>query len=393
MNILFLSYWSAEDGLSHATVMPHLKILSNIPRVKKVIYCSIERGGQRLNQVALGKKLIHAPLYSGKTFLHKIKDFTILPKKLSGLAREHATDILICRGAPAGSLGYMVNKQLKIPYVVESFEPHALYMVESGVWYSQGLKQYFQQKWENAQLKSARYILTVSHHYTLYLAANGRSDRILTVPCAVDSKQFAFNAWNRQAMRSELGFSDSSVVAIYVGKFGGLYYDVEAFKIFSKAFQSISNFKLIILTPDDPEIVTDKLIRTGLSKSDYYVGHVSHEDVPKFLSAADFAFALYKPSPSKRFLSPVKVAEYWANGLPVFLTEGIGDDSNIIQSEGGGVTFRLEDISVMTALKEIEKLIITHDRQSLSGIISKLAVKHRSFNRVREVYEQILLPM
>lgn len=60
--------------------------------------------------------------------------------------------------------------------------------------------------------------------------------------------------------------------------------------------------------------------------------------MPDYLSAADFASGLHR---SKPYVSPIKIGEYWASGLPVFLTHGVGDDSEIVATEGDGAVFDL----------------------------------------------------
>ena len=65
------------------------------------------------------------------------------------LCKTHKIDKIIARGAPAGALVFKISKVLNIPLVVESFEPHADYMEESGIWSKDTLKYLFQKKWEN----------------------------------------------------------------------------------------------------------------------------------------------------------------------------------------------------------------------------------------------------
>ncbi|GEM_PF-6753269 len=43
MNILFLSYWGINEGLTAATVFPHLEILAGFSNIDKVLLVTIER--------------------------------------------------------------------------------------------------------------------------------------------------------------------------------------------------------------------------------------------------------------------------------------------------------------------------------------------------------------
>lgn len=393
MRILFLSYWELNDGLTKSTVLPHLRILARIPEIESIVYCSIERTIRSVSPLSLDSKVIHVPLFTGKSYLHKVLDFIKLPLRLVRLLRTYEIDIMICRGAPSGSLGYLAHKRSGIRYVVESFEPHAQYMAESGVWKSYGLRYFFQCKWEKAQIDTAFMISTVSENYRNHLIQGGMDrKKVFAVPCAVEIGKFSLDLVKRSQMRKRLKFEDSCIVGIYTGKFGGLYYDDEAFQIFGVAFQCIRDFRLIILTPDNQQIVTSRLMDAGIAPEKVVVGHVDHEMVPQYLSAADLAFALYKPSPSKRYLSPVKVGEYWANGLPVLLTKGVGDDGEIIQNEGGGAEFSLaEQDSLSGALYSLEKIIRNNEREKNASHIIPLAIKHRDFKRVEEFYGALFL--
>ena len=71
------------------------------------------------------------------------------------------------------------------------------------------------------------------------------------------------------------------------------------------------------------------------------------------------------------------------------MSKGIGDDSNIIDSERGGVTFSLEDNNVNNALARIELIIKSGSRAEVSKGIRKIASRYRSFDIAREVYKKV----
>ena len=49
------------------------------------------------------------------------------------------------------------------------------------------------------------------------------------------------------------------------------------------------------------------------------------------------------------------------------MTKGIGDDSQIIDSEGGGATFDLEENNLTKALQKIEVIIQSGSREEMSN--------------------------
>ena len=56
----------------------------------------------------------------------------------------------------------------------------------------------------------------------------------------------------------------------------------------------------------------------------------AHERVPALLNASDLAFLLLRGSPNIATSSPAKFAEYLTCGVPVIITNGVGDFSSLV---------------------------------------------------------------
>ncbi len=387
MNILFLGYWGVREGLSVATIYPHLEVLSRFSSIDKIIYCSIERGKAVNAQSFSSPKVQHIPLNSSSKLglLAKVFDFTYFPWRLKKLVEKYEINFLICRGAPAGIIGHILHSLINIPYAVESFEPHADYMLESGVWNKRD-PRYLIERWgEKAQKESAKFLLPVAEGYRQKLISEGvRPGKLFTLPCTVDTKQFAFDSVERYRIRHLLNLKENDICGIYVGKFGGLYFDEEAFELFHQAFQQIPLFYLVILSPENTSEIRKKCEIVKLPIERVLIKSVSQKEVSAFLSASDFGFALYKPGTSKRYLSPIKIGEYWASGLPVILTEGIGDESRLIkQNHTLGILLNQKSVFCF------EKLLAVIQRRDTRDNNSKQAKIHRGRERIFEVYNQI----
>lgn len=392
VKVLFICYWGIEDSLTIATVLPRLKVLQQRQDIEQIVLVTIERETMNAHDATYLSSLNtikHLPYHSGKRngrLLEKAFDFVHIPEYLVKITREHNIDYIWAHSAPAGALAYKLWSKTKLPFYVSSFEPHSEYMAESGVWSRFGLKYLFQRYWEKKQKQLSAGLMPVAENYKEQLIREGvPPEKIFTVPCSVNATDFEYDSNIRESFRGKLNWDKAVTIGIYVGKFGDLYYDHEAFQIYNKCFELFPDFRLIILTPRPQERILQQLKEHNIDLNKVYINSVPHEQVPAYLSTADLAFATYKPGPSKKYLSPVKIGEYWANGLPVLLTEGVGDDSDIIKNEGGGALFNLqEEGSLELAIKKIQQILKdpAHRRE-----IPKLALKYRSPDKIKEAYD------
>jgi glycosyltransferase involved in cell wall biosynthesis len=391
MNLLFLSYWSIQEGLTKSTVIPNVQILAGFDQVDRIMLVTLERG-KNPGQSVIHPKITHYPIRAGSLavpLLDKIIDFYRIPRILSHLAGQFKIQKMIARGSPAGALAYLTWKRNGISFYVESFEPHADYMLESLVWKKWGLRYLFQKVWELKIKNQSAGLITVSQNYKTQLIKEGFVNiPVQVAPCGVNTDKFRYHPKDRISIRNQYHISSRTVTGIYVGKFGDIYYDLEAFELFKITFDFFKGeFFLIILTPDSYQKTKNKLKDAGFPLQNLIIQKVEHAKVPQYLSAADFGYATIRKSPSKIFCSPVKTGEYWANGLPVLLTEGVGDECNYLESFRGGALLNIND--PIPALEKMKSLLLDPD---LRNYIPELAKKYRSFDQVTHAYRKILFP-
>ena len=74
--------------------------------------------------------------------------------------------------------------------------------------------------------------------------------------------------------------------------------------------------------------------------------------------------------------------------LPIVITKGISDDSDIIEKEDIGYVLQEQSISEYTnACKKIDKLNSTKEKTTLK--IRNVALKYRNFDVANKVYEKL----
>lgn len=141
---------------------------------------------------------------------------------------------------------------------------------------------------------------------------------------------------------------------------------------------------MVLLSPNPEEEVKQYISQFQLPADRILHTLAAHSEVPDYLHGADFAFATYKPSPTKRYLSPIKVGEYWASGLPVMITRGVGDETEIIPQQGGGVLIDPEQPNPDN-WRALQECLVQPKEKYVA-----LAQEHRSLARNQAVYQQLL---
>lgn len=396
MNILYLGYWSINDGLTKSTILPVIEEISKIEKVRQLVLITIENESfKSYNQQFISKKIIHQPIRI-KDFkfnlITKSINYLLIKRNIKNSVRKFNISRIVANGVLSISLAYDVYKSTRIPFVAALLEPHADYMKEINVWSERGLKYQFTKAKEQSIKKHAQYITVVSENYRRKLINEGVSeDKVFLIPNFVDLNKFKFDYSNRIELRKQLKIKENSIVGVYLGKFGGVYYEKEAFQIFSVVKQIVKQpFFLLILTPMDKDMVEKEIRKKGFLKHEFYVNKIDNSEVPKYLSAADFGFSTIRPSENRKYCCPIKNGEYWSCGLPILMTEGVGDDDSLIKEYKAGSTFNLEKHNLENSIAEILSILKNNTREELNNKFTQLCMTHRSDNELLKIYTKML---
>lgn len=368
MKILFVSNWRLADGIAQATVRPLIELFQQNPSVTKVIVCSIESADSR---PSTNGKIHHFPVSRGRLsgLLLNLKCAFAIRR----IVAENPVDMIWCKGSTAGAIGVMISALTGLPFVVDSFEPHAEYMIQAGQWRRFSLRYIIQSMFERAMRGKAIAILPVSWVYEQLLRKRAVPDKkLFVVPCVVNRQVFRFDPIEREVKRSGLGVSKEMIVGIYVGKYGGLYYEEEAFGIYKKAFEFWGQrFFLLLITESDQETIRRLIIYFDLPKERILVTTSAHYEIPAFLNAADFAFSTVRSNAAMAHCSPIKHGEYWACGLPILSTLMYGDDSQIIDTQEGGVLLDLSNPDFDAVFGKTQEMFESKSRHHFAAIAQK----------------------
>lgn len=312
--------------------------------------------------------------------------------QLIGLVREYKVDTVHAWCTPAGMIGYLVSLLTRRTLVIDSYEPHAEAMVENGTWSRKGIAFRVLFWFERAQTRKARAVIAAASGMREYaLSAYGHVPKEFHVkPACVDLGLFGLANLKRPELIERYGLQ-GKLVLVYAGKFGGIYWGQEVFDLIRVALDHWGERLHVLLLTGHPEPELRTFMeRAGLPRALFTIQHVPHAEVPDHMGLGDVALTPVRPVPTKRYCTPIKDGEYWALGLPVVITPGISDDSDIIRVHGiGAVLADGTTRSYEVAVNEVDALLRKYSRQELYLRIRPVAEKYRHFRIAEAVYMNI----
>lgn len=392
-SILVVTYWSYADALIQTYTLPYLRImLSALPVGSRIHLITLEKSGAEREEIELEPGVTyHRVRYRAFGFGGMLMVAGMIYRSLRTIRRERI-DTIHAWCTPAGMIGYLLSMMTGRPLVIDSFEPHAEAMVENGTWCRSGPAFKVLFLFERLQTARAKELIAAASGMKEYaLHAYGIAiKRYHVKPACVDLEKFSLRNVKRKELLELLGLH-GKLVAVYAGKFGGIYLDQEVFDLLRVARDFWGQrFHVLLLTGHTLNSLLPFMERSGLDTSMFTVLSVAHKDVPDYIGLADFALTPVRPVPTKRYCTPIKDGEYWALGLPVIITADISDDSEIIRTNDiGCVLERLDQPSYQRAIRKMDGILSTHTREELFVRIRAVAEKYRNFRIAEKVYKDI----
>jgi glycosyltransferase involved in cell wall biosynthesis len=299
-------------------------------------------------------------------------------------------DTIHCFCTPAGVLGYILSILSRKRLIIDSFEPHAEPMIETGTWSKNGLPFKILFFFEGKMAKKADDLILCVSSMKSYVKEkfNVNIKAKYVKPACVDFSLFDY-AIENSYLKKELCL-ENKIVGVYAGKFGGLYLKRETIEIFKAAYDFWGDqFRVLLLSNHDCTEILIWCKELELPSNIIVKRFVEFKNMPLYLSCANFAISPYSPIPSRRFGAPIKNAEYMAMGLPILITKDSANDSEFIsQNNIGAVIGDLNYNSYFSAIRKIDVLLRLDNFELKSGI-SSIAKRHKNFDIADKIYQEI----
>ena len=176
----------------------------------------------------------------------------------------------------------------------------------------------------------------------------------VVIPCTIDSCLTNTGISNSTIeLRKQMGVSETDTLLVFSGSTAGWQSMGSLYQILKNAFIENASLKLLLLSKDsiDNEFSTkfpDRVIHKW----------VEPEKVSSYLNASDYGLLFREDSVTNKISSPVKFGEYLAAGLPVIISNNVGDYSSFVKEKNCGFLFDSINWSSLKRLSTDEKVKI-----------------------------------
>lgn len=319
--------------------------------------------------------------------LKKLYDLLVSLLVVANIRVRYRTKLIFAFANVSGAFSIILSKLLGMKFLIYSYEPHAEFQAELGLWKRNSLTYKVLSTLERYAGLYGEYVLTGTQYMVDDLKAAGAKGTVLRAPTSVDENRFIFDRTARERIRKELGIGDRPAL-LYLGKFGGLYYKEET-AIFCKNLKDhIKSLYCLIVTPDDNNEVRRWFHEAGFVDNDFTVSGPFTNVVP-YISAADIGLNAIPPSPSQKYRSPTKIAEYLSCGIPYITCQGISEDDIIAQKHKvGAVVAQFDSTSAKQVYPAIEDLL-NEDKTTQRQRCREVGIEYRDRANVDWVLAKI----
>jgi len=244
---------------------------------------------------------------------------------------------------------------------------------------------------EYITLSVADRVFAVSDNLMAYFESAYRTgrDKYVPYPCLSDHRKFYYSEEIRAEQRKELSIPEGRKVVLYSGGLSEEWHvAADMFRVFRVLMHTDPGIRFLILSRDQKGLQKYRSMYPELFRNVTAVS-AANEEVFRYLNAADFGILFRENTPMNNVASPTKFAEYLLCGLPVIISEGVGDYTEFTRSEGCGYVLSQKELKEPDLI-DVEKLLgMPGDRRKIADIgVSRLS-KHSMADRLTGVFNAL----
>ncbi len=202
----------------------------------------------------------------------------------------------------------------------------------------------------------------------------------VVIPCTLNS---SFNPRipaddEKKAARISMGIQPDDIVLAYSGSIAGWQSFPELYKYLGPFLKESTGHKIIFLAKEEENITRLENEFPGQVIRKW----VSHHEVPVVLSACDLGILIREQSVTNQVASPTKFAEYLSAGLPVLISDHVGDYSDFVRKHHCGTIANGQGIPKLTTSDY-------HTREKMIELVKKNFTKEAQKDQYKELISHL----
>jgi len=350
MRIIYLTIDNINDNVILAQTFPFLGRLAALPGIDGVDLFALKKDRGERHRASLPSAAIRIQTGKNSGIWHPLTLFHLGRFALIACWQARTGAVLIGRNpvsllclAPAG---LWRRNRLVLDYRGLLSEEYVLQRkIAKRGWMHRLLRRL-----EGWAIRHADLILCVSERLARR-ALRWRPEtagKILVIPCCYDPQLAKRDEQRVQRLRQGFGLDPHrDFVLTYAGSLSA-WNCPEAILDTFRRFRAIDpRTRLLVLTGDLPTAQ-----RTFGGEPGVILRAVPHKEIQDYLAVADLGLLLRERNSVNRVASPVKFAEYLVCGLPVLISPGVGDFTDLVGAEQVGYVLEPE-LSLARVVSEI----------------------------------------
>ncbi|HEX7017066.1 MAG TPA: hypothetical protein VF191_16270, partial [Cyclobacteriaceae bacterium] len=164
----------------------------------------------------------------------------------------------------------------------------------------------------------------------------------------------------------------------------------EMLQMFRILSQHITTSRFVVITPNSHDEIVDLCKQVNFDhRKLIYIRNPPFEVIRNWLSAADLGVTAIPPTPSQKYRSPTKVAEYLMCGLPYITVAGVSEDDIIATEYDVGVVVKdFSENSISAAIPAIVDFL-KRDRTEMIRHCREVGIMYRGKANVDRILKSI----
>lgn len=400
---MFITYDGLLDTLGASQILPYIKGIAATQGGMVVL--SFEKPnrfvqGQQFMSADLEKHGIYwKPLRftSDLGALGKLWDLARMYFWGAWLACKHGVGVIHARGHPTAQIGLFVKRLLGTRLI---FDCRGLWVderVDKGGWNMQSPLHRLQYRHfksiERKLFTQADQVVVLTHKVVGEVVKLGAApaSKVTVIPCCADFDHFPLSTASRKTQaRETTGIPKEARVLGYLGSVGRMYMLDRFFRLFELAALQHEDCHALVITQDVEVLrqVMSHNLPVALHER-VHIKPASRAEVPNVLPAMDVLVSFIQPSYARMAASPTKLAECFAEGIPVICNDGVGDVAMQIKQLGAGIIVNpASDADLSIVVQKLDE-VFAMGGQRLREAARPLLGLEVAEERYRSVYSKL----